>query len=143
MLILSVPAAPSTVIKSANSDSLPPLITAPAFVRVNTGVPEAKEFALVIAVFKSVTSMAALLTAKDVIFAKEPAVNCLGEVATAFVSKVPTAEIVEAVIEVTAEALTATDVASLTVFKAAASAPASSVLMTIVNAFVSLTPALG
>ena len=99
--------------------------------------------AFVIAVFKSVTSIAALLTVKLVMDANDPATNSLGVVATPLVSNVPTAAIVEEDTVVTAEASTATDVASLIVFKSAALLEASAVLMTIVNAFVSFTPALG
>ena len=125
---MSVPAAPSTVIKVANAASLPPLISALALERVKTGTvpPATAEFAFDIAVFKVSTSIVPSLTVKVAKLSNDPVVNSRGSVATALVSNVDTSEILEEDIDVTAAAFTCSDVAALIVFSLDALLTASS-----------------
>ena len=136
---MSVSAVPSTAIKLSNAVSLPPLINASASERVKTGTvpPETTALAFVIAVFKLSTSIVSSLIVKDSKSSNDPVVNSLGVSATALVSNVPIAEIVEEDIVVTSEAFTCSVVASLIVFRSAALLVESSASIVIVQAFVS------
>ena len=118
---------PETFVKDTNSASDPPLINASVSERVKTGTvpPATAEFAFVIAVFKSVTSIVSSLTDKAAKLSNDPVVNSLGVVATALVSNVPISEMEEEVIVVTSEASTCALVAALIVFRFAALLSAS------------------
>ena len=146
-MILSLPAAPSLLIKVVKAASFPALINAAPLLTVNfVTAPVATVFAFDMAVFKSPTAIVASLKVTAARLTNEPAVNSLASGSpslTAFVINVPTSAIAEEDIPVTCAAFTSAEVDAFIVFRSAALLVLSALLMTIVHAFVSLAPVPG